>query len=283
MVTIAATKLATRSCFPLPKNALSLFCVYLILWQVIDSELKTNEWLPLSSSIKKRNQIVLQIAIWRFSQQVLIYHIPRATSHTHSLFLFPIVFGRHLIPVFDVKKDDAAVHSIICFRFFDHLQRCLGGGMKSAIFFFWKKKLWSFFIFQHHHADHLRKKERKVRIWEMESVNSSAIYVTSLPSVSLSPSHHTQCTNQFSTWYNNREVYLKIRIIVTWSNRQFTRQPDPRLLPGCYGNLIVNVKRGQSRPKRAWGVDPDRHDWATFTFTIISEVRSCCTEMTEES
>ena len=92
-----------------------------------------------------------------------------------------------------------------------------------------------------------------------------------------------QCTNYFSAWYNNREVYLKIRIIVTWSNRQFTRQPDPRLLPGCYGNLIVNVKCGQSWPKRAWKVDPDRHDWATFTFTIIREVRSCCTEMTEES
>ena len=41
-------------------------------------------------------------------------------------------------------------------------------------------------------------------------------------------------------------------------------QIDVRLPPGCYGNLIVNVKRGQSRPKRACGecgVDPDRHDW----------------------
>ena len=65
--------------------------------------------------------------------------------------------------------------------------------------------------------------------------------------------------------------------------RRFTRRADRRLPPGCYGNLIVNVKRGQSRPKRACGVDPDRHDWATFTFTVIAEVRSCCTEMTKES
>ena len=62
-------------------------------------------------------------------------------------------------------------------------------------------------------------------------------------------------------------------------NRQFTRRADLRLPPGCYGNLIINVKRGQSWPKRAFGVDPDRHDWAIFTFTIIGEVRSCCTEM----
>ena len=34
-------------------------------------------------------------------------------------------------------------------------------------------------------------------------------------------------------------------------NRRFTRRADRRLLPGCYGNLIVNVKRGQSRPKLA--------------------------------
>ena len=65
--------------------------------------------------------------------------------------------------------------------------------------------------------------------------------------------------------------------------RRFTRRADRRLPPGCYGNLIVNVKRGQSRPKRACGVDPDRHDCATFTFTVIAEVRSCCTEMTKES
>ena len=65
--------------------------------------------------------------------------------------------------------------------------------------------------------------------------------------------------------------------------RRFTRWADPRLPPGCYGNLIVNVKRGQSRPKRACGVDPDRHDWATFTFMIIGEVRSCCTELTKKS
>ena len=211
MVTIAALKLATRSCFPLPKNALSLLCVYLILRQVIDSELKTNERLPLSSSIKKRNQIVLQIAICRFYQQVSI--LSRTSSNLTRTLFFYLVFGSHLIPVCDVKVDGAAVHSIICFRFFDHLRRCLGGGMKSAIF--WKRKLSSFSLFQHHHAEHLRKKERKVRIWEMESVNSWAIYVTSLPSVSLSPSHHTQRTDHFSAWYNNREVYLKIRIIVT--------------------------------------------------------------------
>ena len=65
--------------------------------------------------------------------------------------------------------------------------------------------------------------------------------------------------------------------------RRFTRRADRRLPPGCYGNLIVSVKRGQSRPKRTCGVDPDRHDWATFTFTVIAEVRSCCTEMTKES
>ena len=47
------------------------------------------------------------------------------------------------------------------------------------------------------------------------------------------------------------------------------------------GYLIVNVKDGQSRPKRACGVDPDIHDWATFM--TIGEIHSCCTEMTEES
>ena len=40
------------------------------------------------------------------------------------------------------------------------------------------------------------------------------------------------------------------------SNSLFTRRADRRLPPGCYGNLIVNVKCGQSRPKRASGVDP---------------------------
>ena len=65
--------------------------------------------------------------------------------------------------------------------------------------------------------------------------------------------------------------------------RRFTRRADRRLPPGCYGNLIVNVKCVQSRPKRACGVDPDRHDWAMFTFTIIVEVRLCCTEMMKES
>ena len=210
MVTIAALKLATRSCFPLPKNALSLFCVYLILRQVIDSELKTNERLPLSSSIKKESNCFANCTLEIFSASI---NFITKSNLTRTLFFY-LVFGSHLIPVFDVKVDDAAVHSIICFRFFDHLRRCLGGGMKSAIFF-GKRNCDLFFIFQHHHADHLRKKERKVRILEMESVNSRAIYVTSLPSVSLSPSHHTQCTNHFSAWYNNREVYLKIRIIVT--------------------------------------------------------------------
>ena len=62
-------------------------------------------------------------------------------------------------------------------------------------------------------------------------------------------------------------------------NRLFTRRADPRLPAGCYGNPIVNVKRGQSRPKRVCELDPDWHEWATFTFTIIAEVRSCCTEM----
>ena len=71
--------------------------------------------------------------------------------------------------------------------------------------------------------------------------------------------------------------------VVVLTYRRFTRRADRRLPPGCYGNLIVNVKRGQSRPKRACGVGPDRHDWATFTFTVIAEVRSCCTEMTKES
>ena len=74
-----------------------------------------------------------------------------------------------------------------------------------------------------------------------------------------------------------------IALLAMRHNRRFTRRADRRLPPGCYGNLIVNVKRGQLRPKRACGVDPDRHDWATFTFTVIAEVRSCCTEMTKES
>ena len=65
--------------------------------------------------------------------------------------------------------------------------------------------------------------------------------------------------------------------------RRFTRRADLRFPPGCYGNLIVNVKCGQSRPKRACGVNPGRHDWATFTFTIIGEVRFSCTEIMKES
>ena len=58
-------------------------------------------------------------------------------------------------------------------------------------------------------------------------------------------------------------------------NRRFTRRADLRLPPGCYSNLIINVKRGQSWAKRACGVYPDRHDWATFT--ISGGVHSCCT------
>ena len=62
-----------------------------------------------------------------------------------------------------------------------------------------------------------------------------------------------------------RGLFVK-RTIQNWEsygrwksgNRRFTRQADRRLPPGCYGNLIVNVKRDQSRPKCARGVDPDR-------------------------
>ena len=38
--------------------------------------------------------------------------------------------------------------------------------------------------------------------------------------------------------------------------RRFTRRADRHLPPGCYGNLLTNVKRGQSRPKRTSGVGP---------------------------
>ena len=34
---------------------------------------------------------------------------------THNLFVFPIVFGFNLIPLFDEKKDGAAGNSIVCF------------------------------------------------------------------------------------------------------------------------------------------------------------------------
>ena len=45
----------------------------------------------------------------------------------------------------------------------------------------------------------------------------------------------------------------KVLEIFAWMhcNRLFTRRADPRLPAGCYGNLIVNVERGQSRPKLA--------------------------------
>ena len=79
---------------------------------------------------------------------------------------------------------------------------------------------------------------------------------------------------------DNIHCWSDSQVALGWINRLFTRREGPRLPAGCYGNLIVNVERGQSRPKRACGVDPDRHNWATFTFTIIAEVRSCCTEMT---
>ena len=54
---------------------------------------------------------------------------------------------------------------------------------------------------------------------------------------------------------------------------------------GCmfFGTATRRTLTRLHRPKRGCGVDPDRHDWATFTFTIIAEVRSCCTEMTKES
>ena len=38
--------------------------------------------------------------------------------------------------------------------------------------------------------------------------------------------------------------------------RRFTRRADRRLPPGCYGNLIVNVTRGQSRPNVPVGSTP---------------------------
>ena len=38
--------------------------------------------------------------------------------------------------------------------------------------------------------------------------------------------------------------------------RRFTRRADQRLMPGCYGNLIVNVKCGQSQPNVPVGSTP---------------------------
>ena len=43
------------------------------------------------------------------------------------------------------------------------------------------------------------------------------------------------------------------------------------------------ANHGQNVPVTQGSVDPDRHDWATFTFKIIGEIRSCCTEMAKES
>ena len=43
-----------------------------------------------------------------------------------------------------------------------------------------------------------------------------------------------------------RMTYKQTHEVYGW----FTRRADRRLPPGCYGNLIVNVDRGQSRPKR---------------------------------
>ena len=59
------------------------------------------------------------------------------------------------------------------------------------------------------------------------------------------------------------------------SNRRFTRQADVRLSPGCYGNLTVNVKRGQSRPTCLWGRPRETrlghvhiHDYRRGTFVL---------------
>ena len=104
---------------------------------------------------------------------------------------------------------------------------------------------------------------------------------------------HTMLTSVIAQFIDHQTGTICLPSTSPWAyistdagpNSLFTRRADPRLPVGSYGDLIVNVERGQSRPKCACGEDPDRHDWATFTFTIIAEVhvRSCCTEMTKES
>ena len=66
--------------------------------------------------------LILCFSICRIS---LVVFIPRAQNHAQSLFLFPIVFGIHLIHCFDVKKDGAAGNSIALFRCFDPWSRHL--------------------------------------------------------------------------------------------------------------------------------------------------------------
>ena len=64
------------------------------------------------------------------------------------------------------------------------------------------------------------------------------------------------CSEKFA-----KKFSLKIHCALEFQNATRVQRPfigaDLRLLPGCYGNLIVNVKCGQSQQKRACGLDPD--------------------------
>ena len=131
-----------------------------------------------------------------------------------------------------------------------------------------------------------------VRLLQSQYESKSARTVLKIISQNLADYFNIVNARPFPEHQECISSYVLLRALVGNSNlyRRFTRarvyvrrpRADRPLPPGCYGNLIVNVKRGQSRPKRACGVDPDRHDWATFTFTVIAEVRSCCTEMTKQ-
>ena len=69
---------------------------------------------------------------------------------------------------------------------------------------------------------------------------------------------HEKGTNSrfhnFDTKKLSNKLSFRTEQSMSTPKRRFTRRADRRLPPGCYGNLIVNVKRGQSRPKTClWG------------------------------
>ena len=68
-----------------------------------------------------------------------VYHLEQ--SHARSLFLFPTVFGITLIPFLDGTKDSAAVQSILCLRFLDHLSHWPFARGRTNRANFWQRKV----------------------------------------------------------------------------------------------------------------------------------------------
>ena len=92
------------------------------------------------------------------------------------------------------------------------------------------------------------------------------------------------CPSCESPMTHSRLATIIMNVSMTFENlpvvwmaycRRFTWRADRRLPLGCYGNLIVNIKRGQSRPKRACGSTPQTrlghvhvHDYRRGTFLL---------------